>query len=522
MLKCPARLAPAVIASHPLISFSVCFVAVLVAERFRSLRSSTAQRPAVWIVAAAVPIAAIGALVLWYAAQPTFFDPAEPTITAVSTVFAAGKPLYPSLDAPERYAHVYGPVLFLAHAAALSAFGFSISASKSVGAIAILTSLAIVLRVYRTAAGGAAAWIVTSIVSALCLDFGNAAFWTRADPLLVLMAALALLAATQRREWAAAGLLGIATGVSLNLKVTGAFYTLPAAMLVWRQLTLRSKTACVATAAATAIAPFLLPNVSAEHYFSYLALAARTGLAAGRVRQNLEWAMIIVLPLAAIAWTRWRRDRAKRNAGIVLAFSILAVSVIGGKAGGGPYHLLPFGPLVGYVIVDSWSTWRAAPFQRALVGALACALVVLAVPRQLTFVRTVRGRDLRSPLVDVREFIGSHPAERIAMGYAGTSRDSDARVEVVFLTREYLLDAPAVQEYQRSGLPLPRSTIETIGQCRYATWLIPPDAAPFDVPSAYSMDGAGRVFSEEFRRLFESRYRKAGRTRYFDIWRCRT
>src|SRR3954470_9808182 len=53
-----------------------------------------------------------GAIVTWYACQPTYFDAAEPTITAVASVFRDGKALYPALDAPERYALIYGPALF--------------------------------------------------------------------------------------------------------------------------------------------------------------------------------------------------------------------------------------------------------------------------------------------------------------------------------------------------------------------------------------------------------------------------
>jgi hypothetical protein len=72
--------------------------------------SRSRRRPLIlWtlgLAAAATAVTVFAAIVIWYVFQPGYFDRAESTITAVSTVFAAGRPLYPALDAPERYAHI--------------------------------------------------------------------------------------------------------------------------------------------------------------------------------------------------------------------------------------------------------------------------------------------------------------------------------------------------------------------------------------------------------------------------------
>ena len=109
----------------------------------------------------------------------------------------------------------------------------------------------------------------------------------------------------------------------------------------------------------------------------------------------------------------------------------------------------------------------------------------------------------------------------MAVGYAGTSYFSDARPEIVFRRREYLLDAPAVQEHRLSGLDVPASTIRALTDCATDYWLIPRGAEAFDVPSAYSPDGPPTVFPERFRQAFFRSYERTGSTRYFDVWACK-
>jgi hypothetical protein len=109
--------------------------------------------------AAALVLFAFCAIAIWYTLQPAYFDAAEPTIPAVAAVFAGGGPLYPALDAPERYAHIYGPVLFIIHALVLTMAGPGMAASKAVGAAAVFASLAAGYRAMKPAGGsGAATW----------------------------------------------------------------------------------------------------------------------------------------------------------------------------------------------------------------------------------------------------------------------------------------------------------------------------------------------------------------------------
>jgi hypothetical protein len=460
-------------------------------------------------------------IVIWYAGTITYFDPAEPTITAVAAAFRAGRPLYPAIDAAERYAHVYGPVLFLVHAGALAAFGSSILVSKAVGAAAAIAALAVSFLVYRERAGIYAAIIATTICALVFMAFSNVTFWTRSDPLLILCVALGLFATRLRSRWASMVLLGFTTGVAVNLKVTGILYLLPAFAMSAVAHGSRAVSLAAGLAAITALAPFALPHVSIANYGNYLQLSARNGVNAARLRQNAEWLFYLGLPVAAVLWSARRAAESTphlRAMILTLAPALVIVTLVAAKPGGGPFHLLPFVPVLLYAVVNApRSAWH--PAVRALALAFAISAVALAIPRQLIFISTTVGRDLTSAVTFIREFADAHPGTSIAVGYTGTSVMSFARPEAVFRTGDYFLDAPAIQEHNLAGLRLPDSTILALTTCR-AEYVLTPAGTPFQVQSAYYPEGPREVFPEVFRSEFRKRYRFI-RSDVFGVWQCR-
>jgi hypothetical protein len=117
--------------SHPAVVLAGVWLATLVFDEVR--RRLGWSRPDVarvcFLSIGLVLLVAYCTIVLWYTSRVSYFDPAEPTIAAVTSVFSAGQPLYPALDAPERYAHIYGPVLFIVQSAAFAVLGPGIVAS---------------------------------------------------------------------------------------------------------------------------------------------------------------------------------------------------------------------------------------------------------------------------------------------------------------------------------------------------------------------------------------------------------
>ena len=92
------------------------------------------------------------AIVVVYARDEHYFDAAEPTMTAVGWLFALGRPIYHTVDSAERYAHMYGPMAFIAHGLALREFGPGIGVSKGLAAVAALLSLGCTFLALRTSA----------------------------------------------------------------------------------------------------------------------------------------------------------------------------------------------------------------------------------------------------------------------------------------------------------------------------------------------------------------------------------
>lgn len=463
---------------------------------------------------AAVALVTYLAIALWYAGTLNYFDPAEPTVTAVAFAFGSGQPLYPAMDAAERYVHVWGPALFLTQAAALELFGASIFVSKAVGPLAAILSLVVAFAVFRMRAGFAAALVGSGLCAIVYLCFSNVTFWTRADPLLLCCSVLGLVGATRRNAMMAAVWTGVAMGVAINLKVTGILYIAPALVLVYSVYGLRVAAAAAGIAAVLAAAPFVASGISFSNYFEYLQLSARDGVVWQKVRQNLIWSAFLTAPLAIVCW------RTRRAIPVMLAVCVALVALAGAKAGGGPFHLLPFVPVIALVTMEMWSSAgrpSVAPWL-ALFGAAASAI---AVPSQRTFIRTVSNRETYRVNEDLRLAAGREPGRRVAVGYAGTSFVSFARPEIVFQSRDYWLDAPAIQEHRRAGLPIPAATLRALDECRADVWLVPRFGDAFVVPSAYLSDGPADVFPAEFRDVFMRRYERASSTELFDIWRCR-
>jgi hypothetical protein len=510
--------------SHPALLLAVTWIALLAIDIVRRRLGWTNKELAhtLFVTFSLGLVAAFAGIAIWYATRLSYFDAAEPTITAVASVFKAGRPLYPALDAPERYAHVYGPALFVIHASALAAFGSSILVSKAVGAIAILASLAVGFLIFRERAGLYAATLGTAVCALVYMGFSNVTFWTRSDPLLILCATVSLLATRVRRPLLSMVLLGLTTGIAVNLKVTGVLYIMPAVAVALNTHGVRRLAVAGSTAAGVAAAPFLLTNVSLAHYADYLGLSARNGIAANRIKLNVEAVVFLTAPLIAVLLSARRivtPSGQTRSLLMALVPAVIVIAILGSKPGGGPFHLVPFVPVLVFTALGlprvSWT-----PVVQTLALAFAVTAFSLALPRQLLLIATTIGRDLGPAVGYIRAFADSHPGKRIGVGYAGTSALSYARPEAVFRTGDYFLDAPAIQEHELAGLTLPEATFHALAGCRIEYMLVPNGERAFAVPSAYYPDGPKEVFPAAFRAEFLRRYRWITTSDVFDVWEC--
>ena len=120
---------PLIVEQHPVVALLILWAVVWAVVLGIAPRGFAAPLWSSAVTTRALPatlIAGFIASMVWYGCKATYFDAAEPTITAVAAMFKAGRPLYPGLDAPERYVHVYCPIVFVAHALSRCPFGASL------------------------------------------------------------------------------------------------------------------------------------------------------------------------------------------------------------------------------------------------------------------------------------------------------------------------------------------------------------------------------------------------------------
>jgi hypothetical protein len=478
-------------------------------------------------VTAVLGLATYVAVVVFYARGPQYFDAAEPTISAVGWLFRSGLPVYHAVDSAERYSHIYGPMVFIAQGTAMDVFGPTIETSKWVGGSLALGALAFTFCAVRPTIGILRAIIVTGICALVLLGFRNYSFWTRAEPMQAFCVSAALVAALSGRRYGAPLVLGLCAGVLWNLKITGPLYSLPLFVLLLYRAGWRPALVSVGVALVTAIVPFaVFSNISLDAYLTWVRLSAQTGLLLSTLRQNIEWAAFLAVPLVLtyLAAPRTPRDRDREWSSVTLALfaAVCGVVIAGSKPGAGPYHLLPLLPIVCHLVAARLDHGVTASPAGAFHVAIGFVLVAgfIAIREQVQFVTIMAGRQSLDIAMDIDRFARTHHGV-IEMGYGVNDPLTFARPLLVFRNNSYFLDQPAVGEHQLAGLPIPAATIDALRHCRVEYWLIPRDEVPFSAVNMYSAVYMRPLFSDAFRLAFFQTHARTESTDYFDVWQCR-
>jgi hypothetical protein len=485
----------------------------------RGLRS-----PSALTVAAAIGVLALYAgLVSWYTMLDEYYDLAEPTISAVAWLVRLGESPYHSADAAARYAHIYGPTLFLLHASALRLLGGGIWASKLIGGLAALASLAILVTLLTRIRSQASATVWTAMVAVVFLAFGNMSFWTRPEPLLTLCTTAALAAALATSRPIAIVGVGVAAGVAAGLKITGFLYILPLLPLVLERHRAIAIVWIAMVAGGVALAPFLwLPSEAWQDFWFWLGASSRNGIRLGLLRPNTQWALYLAIPLVLLAA---RGQRPVGQAHVALAAAIALVVILAAKPGAGPHHLLPFIPLIAWFAAEAARDADLSWTRRAAIAYMVPVIVAAGI-QQFLFISTIRTAMSQRVGDDLRIFLQLHQSSTIGMGYGGTSGYfgsaplTYARPLLVFQTGSYLLDAPAIQEHQLAGIEIPPATLQALARCDVRYWLIPRAEEPFATRNLYSQTGYRPLFGDAFKATFNRNFTLTSTTRLFDVYSC--
>jgi hypothetical protein len=512
------------IASRPLWLFlAILLVSISVRRTFQRNDDAPSSPPSFARYAAAIGLLYYVAIVIWYASVPQQLDYAEPTMTGVAWLFAKGKAVYHAIDSPDRYSHMYGPMAFVVPGIVLQLFGPSMFVAKAIGVVAALVALALMWWTIRNAAADNDGWSAI-LACGLCvlqfLMFRNLTFWSRPEPLQLVAVCAGLFAAARLNGVTAAVVIALAMGLLWNLKFTGPLYGLPIFAVFYARTNLRLVLFSAAAAAIVAALPFFVfPNVSWSSYRFWVELSAHNGLRVAALKENIEWALFLLVPLLVRLASPTPLPPRARLIVPALLLGVCGVVVAASKPGAGAYHFVPFLPALAYalaVVQPDLSVRRTVwltPF--------AITLVVIVLIQQQYFLRLLLDDAVADSYRDVAAFLDRHPNERIAMGYTSAERMTFARTLIVFKTNEYWLDVPAIQEHQLSGLPLPQATIDAITSCAVPTWLLPQTGEPFRIRNDYPSTGYSEIFPAEFIAAFQRAYTRQERTRYYDVWRCR-
>jgi hypothetical protein len=494
--------------SHPAIALAVCWT--LVRRFHQRLAPSRLQ------AASVVGSGALAVYVLvagYYLTQPHFADHVEASVAAIGSAASQGQPLYPGPLTQFQHGLPYGPLLFQLNGAALRIIGQSTAAAKAVGICAALVSLALLWyalpRTGRTATTGMAATAL--------LAFGPMSFWTRAEPLLLLFVAAGCLG-LRASPRAAALVLSVCLAAAVNLKVSGFAYFVPLLAVVAAVSGWSRALAVSGIAVLLALGPFALPSVSLPNYLEVLRTTATHPLRLAGLIQHLEWVLVLLLPSATSMWLRLEPRSSQQLAGRVgLLAGLLLITPVALKAGAGPYHYLPFIPTIAWLEGPALLAASTRPQVQRLTWSLAMAASVLALLQQASWLQAMHGLPGREMQQELIEILAAQPGS-VSVGYTENYRAAWVRALPVLAGQPYILDAPTLMDRQIAGLEFPRSATESMDRCDIATWVLPKGSVPFGLVNLY--DPSRTVFSAEFRRVFERRYRKAREGKFFDTWEC--
>jgi hypothetical protein len=473
-------------------------------------------------------------LTTWYLFSPGYMDHIEASVASDVHYFRAGLSLYPPpTDSYTFHGLLYGPLLV-----EFNSLGYVISAgalaAKIVGWLAAWIAIAVIIASTRLEVGGWAGLLGVAYGLCLLVSFGGELTTDRSESLLLLCAALAMLVAQSSRSAMGLVVLGMLSGAASAFKLHGPVYCLPALYLWyaryprerWRQNYAALAGVFAASAAISAMLPFLPANVSLEGYREYLALALKHGSSSQLLLLNCAfllgiWAPIMVLVGSFAAAKRLPSE--SRWFALVLFGVECVVVVIASKPGAGVHHLLPFLASHAYLFqrlyVDLKSSRAdSAGTESKAVVAIAATVAGVVFPtvhttgELLSF--DLQAREQGQQRDELLQFAARYP--RGMLGVSGYESYTLANLRP-WLTSQGALqtDYGAFMDLRLSGLddtPLQQA----FSRCDIPFVYMPKPVAPFTLQSNYG----GPLFSDELRSLFSARYSLAAEGTYFDVFQC--
>jgi hypothetical protein len=481
-------------------------------------------------ILAVAALAYWGAVLLRYALIPTYFDHAEVDVALLSWRLVTGEALYAAPDSASYILTAYGPFLYLANAFFPALLGGSIMSGKLAGMLAAFFSVVIFAwDAWRRRGAGAALYGALLFILMLALSIPQS-FWTRAEPPLILLVTLAVVALPRIREggtpWRAAIIVGLLGGLAVATKIHGFIYFAPLALVgfwpwrgkVWPVMALAG--------AVGALSLFLLPGVSLSTFIAGLAGVVKSrGIEPRLLTITLKYCLLFLVPLWALLLARiLRKPLPKEKEAFILVLALAVVLNIypSSAPGAGWYHMLPFIPVIIYALLDGLDGLEGRSKQ-GFAFLTVVAAIILSVPAQKRLWRTYNGLEQQAGAAEeVKTALGRYPGISMGMGIgsdnAVTYRTSFVRPLLAYVGNRYFISPVMTMEMEYAGVPLSPAKLAHVKNCETKIWLIPAGELPFFMTNYFT----GRpVFPRDFTAMFTETYAPVERIGRFDVWRCR-
>jgi hypothetical protein len=523
------------IANHPAISLGIFLAATLaVALPFRNAKFKL-HRQYAWALAAAsvAPILLFAAVAIDYVRTPQFRDHVEPQIAAVSCLLMRGKALYPAPTAAEQYSLPYGPYSYLWVTAYYWLMGPSITAVKLSAAVSALAGLGFLLAACWRTAGWRVALPCAALAPAVYLRFEYESLWCRPDTHQLFLISLSIFALTLSNPWWAAILIGISTGIDINMKVDAAAYAIPIATAFYlRHRRLSPLLLAALLAVGAAMAPFALSAISLTNYLEWMRLASHHPFAV-ELPDALAFAgWLVALPLICGLPSVWQRhsDTPRRDWWITAASLIVAILItlpVAAKRGAGAHHLLPLVPVICWLIARAWSIGDASPadqisLRHVLIFPTALLALIFACVIGFALVSKIE-REMPANIaiqIDLQNIADALPDRTILMGVGGDASYpyTFSRPTLVYDGNPYPLDAAAAMDSFEDQRGLPPAALDLFRSGPADVLLIPRGDDPFTLTDWYRAPSIRFVFSDQFLNAFHDNYAIRYHSTFFDVY----
>ncbi len=493
------------------------------------------------ILTGLVALAVCSVYLAWtviYLVRPVYVDHVGPAVAISAAMLIRGEAVYPAWQAGEGlYGIIYGPVLYIAHAAILL-ITKSIVGTKLAGVIAVWVALvAMAWETRKVSRDNVVTLLVMGSVAFMLTWFNYSSYYNRPEPFLFLFVALAISALSLPRFYAALAI-GLLAGLAFGVKIHGMIFVAPAAAaLLFRERDvaawLRQAVIIGLVATLVAVLPFLLPNISLGTYLAYIGVSTEQKLTLWDFHRTAAALGIMVAPGIVILFLRrpvW--PLSLTAAAVFFALCCVTVLVIGSKEGAGPHHALPLIPMALYLTLHAVAAeprWLKPDIDaRAVSSLLLVVFLVTYLPYAIhgsNFWREApeKAEEREAVIQEVRALYAAYPEAQMGVAVSRASyKRTYYRILGVLDGTPMSLDVPFLMDIISIGRGY-QETEALLSDCRIPEWIVPRNGEPFAMVNFYRADDGSDVplFSEEFRERFKRDYRPVHETSYFTVWSCR-